>query len=187
MHDREDVQSEAAGQGDRELVKLRGSRSQRKRDDGMGALLVVVRRGIVATPPHGETAVGLKLNLALHGAFCLFACVAVVCRGCAAEPQRRQKSSDKPAGLRARADWQARHEAWAARRRGQCWRYQHIEPRQTQQQNTQIDCCFFQQNALLFYIVWFLTESWEFFAKTCQPFLCNRKSVMSIFFLQSKE
>ena len=46
-------------------------------------------------------------------------CVAVACRDCTAEPQQRRRSSDQPAGRRARAGWQARREAWALRRREQ--------------------------------------------------------------------
>ena len=38
----------------------------------------------------------------------------------AAEPQRRQKDSDEPAGRR--ANWRAHRKAWAVRRRGRCWR-----------------------------------------------------------------
>ena len=39
--------------------------------------------------------------------------VARVCHGCAAEPQRRQRNRNELAGQRARANWQARREAWA--------------------------------------------------------------------------
>ena len=67
---------------------------------------------------------GLELDLApTRSVLPVCLCVAVACRDCEGELQRRQRSLDELAGQRAREDWQARREAWAVRERGQTWRY----------------------------------------------------------------
>ena len=58
LHDRERVKGAPAREGDRQLVKIRGTRQQRGRNEGMGAqeevagvVLVVVRR-VSSQQPH---------------------------------------------------------------------------------------------------------------------------------------
>ena len=81
-------------------------------------VLVVVRRRVVTTPPWRNDGGYEAGSRATWNAWSVCLCVDGVCPGCAAEPQWSHKGSDEPAGRRARANWRARSEAWAVRKRG---------------------------------------------------------------------